>query len=335
MNGCTNLLDVFGGTGLLARCAAPLDTPLGQEMDRQNSRRGQIGGRWYVGYNGGAGISRDQYSGQFFGQAIAYDLVPVRDVRRATRRNLTRMLDYIVSTGWFVDEDRPEFPASLPTFWTGVVNQQITFLLIGERVSPGRYRAELARWSPLAEIAWLGAWLSTFNLDSYYKFNLGEITDYNYFRLETDPVRYQRMMRNHRITRRYIDKHVNAHFDTIGLTVEPRTRRVLAPQVRQALREFLTRCHREFSPRDLRTDDIQWVPYTMFAVNADERRIERRDILMPSRSVDVRRRPPTDFLWQRSPFGVATAGEGSPFGETPGVDYTLPFWMARFHRALR
>lgn len=335
LRGCTNLLDVFGGTGLLARCAAPLDTPLGQQMDRDNGRRGLLRGRWYVGVSGGNGISRDQYSGQFFGQAIAYDFARLPDVRRTTRRNLTTMLDYIISTGWFIDEDRSAFPDSMPTFWTGVVNQQITFLLIGERIAPGRYAAELARWSPLAELNWLGAWLSTFNLDSYYKFNLGEITDLNYFRLETDPVRYQRMFRAYRITRRYIDKHVNPHFDTIGIRVEPRTRAALAPQVRQSLREFLTRCHRAMAPRDLRTDDIQWVPYTMFVVNADDRRIERQDVLMPSRAVDVRRRPPADFLWQRSAFGVATAGEGDPLEETPGVDYTLPYWMARWFGVFR
>jgi uncharacterized protein (TIGR03437 family) len=40
-------------------------------------------------------------------------------------------------------------------------------------------------------------------------------------------------------------------------------------------------------------------------------------------------RPPTDFLWQRSPFQLAVGGAG--IIESPGLDYTLPYWMARYY----
>jgi len=37
----------------------------------------------------------------------------------------------------------------------------------------------------------------------------------------------------------------------------------------------------------------------------------------------------TDFLWQRSPFTVT----GGRFGtqETAGIDFILPYWMARYY----
>jgi hypothetical protein len=37
----------------------------------------------------------------------------------------------------------------------------------------------------------------------------------------------------------------------------------------------------------------------------------------------------TDFLWQRSPFQLD--GGGSGLIEGAGIDYTLPYWMARYY----
>ncbi|HEY7180203.1 MAG TPA: hypothetical protein VIC84_02240 [Blastocatellia bacterium] len=37
----------------------------------------------------------------------------------------------------------------------------------------------------------------------------------------------------------------------------------------------------------------------------------------------------TDFLWQRSPFLLFGGGAGAI--ETAGIDYILPYWMARYY----
>jgi hypothetical protein len=37
----------------------------------------------------------------------------------------------------------------------------------------------------------------------------------------------------------------------------------------------------------------------------------------------------TDFLWQRSPFQLD--GGGSGLIEGAGIDYILPYWMARYY----
>ena len=39
-------------------------------------------------------------------------------------------------------------------------------------------------------------------------------------------------------------------------------------------------------------------------------------------------RPPSDFLWQLDPYQLD--GGGSGIIETAGIDYILPFWMARY-----
>jgi hypothetical protein len=46
--------------------------------------------------------------------------------------------------------------------------------------------------------------------------------------------------------------------------------------------------------------------------------------------VDVR--VPTDFLWQRSPFQME--GGGSGLIESAGIDYILPYWMARYYNVM-
>jgi len=45
--------------------------------------------------------------------------------------------------------------------------------------------------------------------------------------------------------------------------------------------------------------------------------------------IRVPERPTTDFLWQRSPFLLYGGGDGTI--EYPGIDYILPYWMARHY----
>jgi hypothetical protein len=44
-------------------------------------------------------------------------------------------------------------------------------------------------------------------------------------------------------------------------------------------------------------------------------------------------RVPTDFLWQRSPFQLYGGGDGRIEGA--GIDYLLPYWMARYFGVLQ
>src|SRR5262249_41865099 len=45
--------------------------------------------------------------------------------------------------------------------------------------------------------------------------------------------------------------------------------------------------------------------------------------------IPVPDRVTTDFLWQRSPFQMSGGGSGRI--ETAGIDYLLPYWMARYY----
>src|SRR5215510_6075611 len=45
--------------------------------------------------------------------------------------------------------------------------------------------------------------------------------------------------------------------------------------------------------------------------------------------IPIPQRPTSDFLWQRSPFLLYGGGAG--LVEGPGIDFILPYWMARFY----
>ena len=45
--------------------------------------------------------------------------------------------------------------------------------------------------------------------------------------------------------------------------------------------------------------------------------------------IPVEQRVPTDFVWQRSPFQLRGGGDG--FIESAGIDFLLPYWMARYY----
>lgn len=48
-----------------------------------------------------------------------------------------------------------------------------------------------------------------------------------------------------------------------------------------------------------------------------------------SRPLPVERRPPADFLWQRSPTDLDGV-QGDTWRE-PGVDFLTPYWMLRYY----
>jgi hypothetical protein len=53
---------------------------------------------------------------------------------------------------------------------------------------------------------------------------------------------------------------------------------------------------------------------------------------LSSVATDVKDRTASDFIWQRQPFNLKTAGD--PKKVYPGVDFMLPYWMARHHQFL-
>ncbi|MBL4846182.1 MAG: hypothetical protein JKY65_11695 [Planctomycetes bacterium] len=336
LKGIGALLDVNGGSGLLARVAAPEASFVGQNISRRGVfRSAQLYGERWVGRQGSKGISRDQYSGVMFGLSITYELVPALRTECAFR--IQQMVDYLIRNNWSIDEDRPQWNGTNgsrgPTFWTGINYQKLAFLLMAHRTDPAKYATALAEAGPLSESAWLGLWTSTFGTDHYYKFNLAHIGLYNYFRLETDPNRWQDLRRAYAITERYVGHHRNPHFDLIQGSIDPSTQAVKNPSIREAIRQLMDMPHREIGPAVVDLSAVQWVNLSTFSYSNTSGggfSVGGQTSAFPTEPLDVfLRRPTGHFQWQRDPFSPATANAGNAKAERVGLGLTLPYWMGR------
>lgn len=303
-----------GAPGPLARFWMPLDSPF-----RDGIRAIEARHRLYPGTLRGRPVewvgdtSRDQYSGAFFGLAVAHDMLdPARPEDAAARAQaadvVTRLLAYLLKTGGAVI--MPDGRVS--TTFLARPDQQLALLQIGRHVNPDRFadayarhRKRLAGAVPVPIAA-----ECTEPHRSYFKFNLDHVNLYALVRLEAPSSSYRKTyLRAFAVLRACTGAHQNAHFDVIARALlGPDSARDAA--VRTYLGLWLRRQRRDFA-----------VDLTGRYAACGENRA--------CAPVPVDERPNTDFLWQRSPFLLAAGGEGRV--ATAGIDYILPYWMGRHH----
>lgn len=342
LRGIGLLLEVNNDSGLLARCTAPLNSMWGQHIDSRGAFLSkQMYGETWLGWQGHKGVSRDQYTTVFFGLAIAHEIVDDPAVKAECARLCGLMVDFLVREGWVSTIDRPNWTvaggeAAPLIFQAQSVYQQITFTTIAERMNPGRFTAERDRVGDLASMTWLGAWVSANTLSGYYRFNLQLLNAFNYFRLETDQQRWMEMARGYRITQRWIGHHHNPHYNMIQCGIDPSLEPLLFPQVREALRLFLKRNHREVAPPGLNTASIQWAPFTFGSMTS----ASGTTVMLPTKPIDIPLRKYTGYYqWQKEPTreAVRPTDPQQVFSiaksEKPGQDFVLPYWMGRYFGA--
>ncbi len=310
LEGIRSLVDVTG-EDLLARAMIPVDEPFAARILREERRhgfsRGVAGDREYHWIGN---TSRDQYSGVFFGLAAAWELIDDPGARRTSRDLVTRLLDRLLRERWWVVMPN----GRIATLFHHRPEQQLALLQIGRRVNPERF-TEAYRQKRGAVAGFAALPLAGDTLDDhrwYFKFNLDSINLFHLVSLE-EPGRYRRLYEwAYEILRRTTDDHPNAHFHLIDRALrgpdaarDSETVELLAAWLRRPRRDRYI---------DLRDE---------FAACGDDRACE---------PLPVERWVRTDFLWQRSPFLLRGGGHGTIEGA--GIDFLLPYWMARYYGIL-
>ena len=301
--GLKGLADVTG-TNLLARCMVPVDSPYAAGISSEEVANG-------VHTNSAAGwiwvgnTSRDEYCGALFGLAVAYDMVTDAAIKSSISDLVTRLVEFLNGNNWSVV--MPDGSSS--TSFLVRPDQIETFLAIGRHVNSDHFssvsyetqRVLLATTVP----APIG--VDTASDSSYFKFNLDYIDLYNLIRLEASSAKtiYQSA---YTLLRDHTAPHQNAFFNIIDLALNG-ANTARDSQTLALLDAWLLRLRRDFG-----VDLSSVVP-----VCGDQ----------ACQPVPVWLRPPTDFLWQRSPFQLAVGGAG--IIESAGIDYILPYWMARYY----
>jgi hypothetical protein len=304
------LVDVTA-TNLLARARLPADSPFAAAVLREEAHHGihntQIGGQ---AFHWIGNTSRDQYLGVFFGLSVAYEWIADAALRSRIAVLAGRMLDFLIANGWNVVMPN----GAVSTSFLPRDDQILSLLHVGRQVDPQRFDA---RYRSERFLRSLGVIVPiTFDVlddhDSYFKFNLDAIALYNLIRLEAPGTPRNRYLDAYAVLRRTIDGHGNAHFNMIDRALTGPDQQRDAATV-ELLRAWLRRPRRDFFV-DLR--------------NAVPACGENR----ACQPIPVERRVQSDFLWQRSPFQLYGGGDG--LIESPGIDFLLPYWMARAYRML-
>lgn len=301
------LMTYVTGTNQLARCAFPVQSPYASDLLSEEANHGAHTGTYDLnGYYWIGNTSRDEYIGAFFGLAAAWDLIDDPDMGPTVADLTWRLLDYLQLRNWNVRD--PD--GSLVTTFSGRPEQQLMMLAIGRHILPERFGSDYSNFATFH--FFLVAPPITFDtldvFNSYYKFNLDTVTLYNLIRLENNPTRRDAYWNAYDILRRTTDDHENAHFNMIDRALEGPKEARDAETVR-LLDAWLLRPRRDFGV------DLHGVVPVCGGYAC--------------RPVPVELRVPTDFLWQRSPFQLTGGGDG--YVESAGIDYILPYWMARYY----
>jgi uncharacterized protein (TIGR03437 family) len=302
--GLKGLADVTG-TNLLARCMVPINSPYAASIQSQEASNG-IYTNSSAGWIWVGNTSRDEYSGALFGLAVAYDMVTDTTIKSSISDLVTRLVEFLNGKNWSV---------VMPDGTTGTTflirpDQIETFLAIGRHVNSDHFSSvsyELQR-ELLATTVPVPIGVDAASDDSYFKFNLDYINLYNLIRLEASDEKsiYQGA---YGILRDATQGDENAFFNIIDLALNgPNATR--DAQTLALLDGWLLRLRRDF--------------------NVDLTGTVKACGSQACTPVPVWLRPNTDFLWQRSPYTISVTG-GAGIIETAAIDYTLPYWMARYY----
>jgi len=237
--------------------------------------------------------SRDQVVGAFLGLGVAYDFVDDAQVKQDAADLTARLIGFVARHQWSPNDDISN------TFL--VRPEELRMLLaVANHVNPN---------SPVSAPFLLGPVgaavpVDVVSVSSYFKFNLDYMSFYQLLRLQSSAdglTAYQ-------VVRGFTASHQNAFFNMVDRAIQgPDAARDL--ETRQLLDQWLQ--------RPLRNAYVD-VSGTVKVCGSEA-----------CSPVPVPLRPPTDYIWQRNPFQLAGGGAGDV--ESAGIDYTLPYWMARFY----
>ncbi len=300
--GIKSLADVTG-TNLLARCLVPLSSPYAAGIQSEESANG-IYTNSSAGYFWVGNTSRDEYLGVIFGLGVAYDLVNDPGVQASISALATRLIDFLQSNGWSVV--MPD--GSVSTSFLVRPDEILTLLQVGRHVNSSAFSTSYDVQRVLLALAVLAPISVDVSSDSsYFKFNLDYISFYNLIRLETSSASsiYQGA---YSVLRGFTAGDQNAFFDIIdrGLNGANPARDA---ETAALLNEWLQRSRRD------PTVNLNGVVPVCGSQSCNP--------------IPDALRPPDDFLWQESPYQLT--GGGSSIIETAGIDYILPYWMARYY----
>jgi len=237
--------------------------------------------------------SRDQVVGAIFGLGVAYDLVDDAAVKSTVSDVVTRVVGYISRHQWSPNDEISS------TFRLRPEGLQM-LLEVARHVNPANDVSGPFLTLPIDT----GVSFDVQANSSYFKFDLDYMSLYHLLRLQNNGDNRGAYL----TLRGYTSGHQNAFFNMIDRALRGPDA-VRDAETRSLLDQLLQRPRRDFF-----TDLSSKV-----AVCGSE----------ACQPIPVQLRTPATFVWEVSPFQLK--GGGSCVIESSGLDYMLPYWMARYY----
>ncbi len=319
--------------GFIARFAGPDEAPWNNgytDHDRYVQGTGAWEGSFWVN-----NTSRDQYTGWFFGMAVAYDLIDDEETKEVIRDDVKEVIDELRDDSyWIIGENGLPTDAGPQVIGT----MRVCWHLIAAHILDTPEYRELYEQVFENQKGSLG--VSSFSLMNkyyqYYGFNLSHETFFNLLRLERNPERrrfYLDIFHTH--IRNLVTLTHNVFFDDIYLANCERAGacyyydETLA-DIPTQLADFQDPPVREVP---LEIPDWPLDPFTV-AMSALIDALDIRELIdIEPQTLDprpVKWRCPRSFMWQKSPYNIDCPG-GDGTEVYPGIDYMIAYWMGRYY----
>jgi hypothetical protein len=341
-------LHVTGRPGFIARYWAPQESLMYQGddwCDDPNQDRchhwedGEFAGDFWWGET-----SRDQYTGWFFGMALAYDLVDDATMRETIRDDVAEVLDELIANHWWILDEAGEPTDAAPNI---MLPFRLSWLTTGYHVTgEERFKVELQKYLlnekrtalRLSSIAFLNRYAQ------YYGNNLAHTNWFHILRLgavyySADDYAFMRDLfeqQVHTFTRLSHNPWFNGVFMTQG-AYEPQRddpyfdQLVLdladfpdAPNVAYYLPE---RTGFEMDQLSVFLNDLQeqfpWLEELVGEINP-----QAKD------AFPVPEQCSSGFMFQKNPFRFEECGVDDPAVVEPGVDFLIAYWLSSYGKFL-
>jgi hypothetical protein len=307
-------------------------------------------------YNCETSPSRDTYAGMTFGMLTAFDMLQGidDDLRYQIGLDLITMGNFLFKYAWTYP--RPHGYLSAKHDFDGAFSPLFVYVPMARLnlTNAVRHVVDSGVGGSSAQTKWRAIWKEEWATqlpqlagslaidsaqpnDGYYKFNLHHLTSFNLMRT-TAGVERQLLGTSIAAMDKTTRDDLNAHFEAImwSITGEPARLAAAVAHLRQWLdyRAAVesgpvvnsTKCGTSIVcvPEDKYEVAVPQAPggaVAWFPGSASDQRA--------ARPLPVAARPPTDFLWQRSPTSLD--GNQGPTGREPGIDFLTPYWMIRYY----
>jgi hypothetical protein len=318
LSGLEGVFAVTGVRGLAARYYFPKTKTCGDLLE------GRIYGveQCYLG-----DISRDQYIGILFGLGIASDLLPPAEQERI-KPLIADIFSFLEKNDWRIrNTDGVAWPGGVLNpewqyiFGIGSADHILAAAKLHDRIlpeEPVKYRDYAERWSAKIDEIYLGTSIHY----GYFAFNLHFASLFNLARWETDQGRRAAFLNvlRRRVYAPIADHH-NILFEMMLAALENDAER--GRLAGALLGDFPDPPRRNFEIRNYGRSDLR-TEVSIIGVLTLENKIRFATDPLP-----FAEQPPTDFLWQRTPYALDGGGDGRL--EYPGVDYLIAYWMGRYY----